>query len=298
MPAPSSSAWSASRARSVPLRPFAIMGILNVTPDSFSDGGAHVDVGRACDRAMAMIAEGASVIDIGGESTRPGAARVDATEQRRRVEPVIAAIRRSDGAIALSVDTTLSAVAAAALDTGADAVNDVSACTEDDRMLPLVARRECGVVLMHRVVPPEQDSLSTALRSPFIRGDAVRELAEWATRRAAEVQQSGVAPDRIVIDPGLGFGKTVEQNWALIARIGEIVDRGYPVLVGASRKSFVGHATEVDDPARRVVGSAVAAAIAHAGGASIIRTHDVRATREALLAMRAALAAHEPSPAR
>jgi dihydropteroate synthase len=283
-----SRAWRAGAAREVALEPFALMGILNVTPDSFSDGGAHLDVRAAVARAVAMHAEGAAILDVGGESTRPGAARVGAAEQRRRVEPAVREIRRALPDVAITIDTTLADVAEAALDAGADGVNDVSAGTEDERMLALVADRRCGIVLMHRVLPPGDDRYSHAHASSLVGGDVVERVREWAVRRGADAQSLGIESDRIVIDPGLGFGKTVDENWTLIARSGELADAGYPLLVGASRKSFVGHVTGVGDPALRVAGSVVAAAVAFAGGAAIVRTHDVRATREALLAMDAA----------
>ncbi|MBL9150747.1 MAG: dihydropteroate synthase [Phycisphaerae bacterium] len=286
-----SRSWRVGAARKVSLEPFALMGILNVTPDSFSDGGAHLDVAAAVERARAMHAEGAAILDVGGESTRPGAARIDAAEQRRRVEPVVREIRRALPDVAITIDTTLADVAAAALDAGADGVNDVSAGTEDERMLPLVVRRDVGIVLMHRVLPPGDDRYSHAHASSLVGGDVVERVHAWAVRRGAEAQSLGIDADRIVIDPGLGFGKTVDENWSLIARSGELASAGYPLLVGASRKSFVGHVTGVKDPAHRVAGSLIAAAIAFAAGAAIIRTHDVRATREALLATGAALRA-------
>jgi dihydropteroate synthase len=266
------------------------MGILNVTPDSFSDGGEFADPVRAADRALAMVAEGASIIDVGGESTRPGAARVGAAEQIRRVRPVIEAIRRVSD-VPISVDTTRADVANAAIDAGADAVNDVSAGEEDEAMLALVASRRTGVVLMHRVVPPERERYSTEIRSAPISGDILIAVRDRLLVLAERALSLGIEHDAIALDPGLGFGKTVEQNWALIARSGELADLGFPLLIGASRKSFVGSASGVADPAQRVVGSAVAAAIAWSGGARIIRTHDVAATREALGVASAAVGA-------
>ena len=270
------------KARSLALEPFALMGVLNVTPDSFSDGGEHVDVGRARDRALTMIEEGAAIIDIGGESTRPGAMRVDADEQRRRVEPVIRAVRAAHSNVVITIDTTNVTVAEAALDVGADAVNDVSAGLDDATMLPFVARRACGVVLMHRVVAPEKDSYSTSYSAPLITGDAMFDVKNWLLQRARSAMEHGVADGAIALDPGLGFGKTVAQNWSLIARSGEIADLGFALVVGASRKSFIGHATGEVDPSKRVSGSVAAAVIAWLGGARIIRTHDVAETRAAL----------------
>lgn len=282
--------WLLAGGRALALEPYAIMGILNVTPDSFSDGGAFPSTDAAVEHALAMISEGATIIDVGAESTRPGATRVPAAEQIARAVPVIRAMRvRSD--VAISIDTTLAAVAEAALDAGADAVNDVSAGDEDDAMLPLVARRGCGLVLMHRVAPPDRDRYSTEYAASAIGGEIVATVRDRLLAAADRALGLGIPKASIALDPGLGFGKTVEQNWALIARSGEFADLGFPLLIGASRKSFVGRVTGVEDPVKRVVGSAVAAAIAWSGGARIIRTHDVQATREALAAAAAALAA-------
>jgi dihydropteroate synthase len=282
--------WLLAGGRALALEPYAIMGILNVTPDSFSDGGAFPSTDAAVEHALAMISEGATIIDVGAESTRPGATRVPAAEQIARAVPVIRAMRvRSD--VPISIDTTLAAVAEAALDAGADAVNDVSAGDEDDAMLPLVARRGCGLVLMHRVAPPDRDRYSTEYAASAIGGEIVATVRDRLLAAADRALGLGIPKASIALDPGLGFGKTVEQNWALIARSGEFADLGFPLLIGASRKSFVGRVTGVEDPVKRVVGSAVAAAIAWSGGARIIRTHDVQATREALAAAAAALAA-------
>lgn len=286
--------WLLAGGRSLALEPYALMGILNVTPDSFSDGGAFGSTEAAVDHALAMIAEGASIIDVGAESTRPGATRVPAAEQIARAVPVIRALR-SRSEVPISIDTTLAAVAEAALDAGADAVNDVSAGDEDDAMVPLVARRGCGLVLMHRLAPPDRDRYSTEYAASPIAGEIVATVRDRLLAAADRALGLGIPKASIALDPGLGFGKTVEQNWALIARSGELADLGFPLLIGASRKSFVGRVTGVDDPTKRVIGSAVAAAIAWSGGARIIRTHDVRATREALGAAAAALAAQASS---
>ncbi|MFO0827810.1 MAG: dihydropteroate synthase [Phycisphaerales bacterium] len=271
-----------SATRAVALDPFALMGVLNVTPDSFSDGGAHAAAPDAIERGRQLVADGATIIDVGGESTRPGAARVGAEEQRRRVVPVIRALRAERADVAITIDTTLAEVAAAALDAGADAVNDVSAGVEDDAMFRLVASRRAGIVLMHRLLPPEADRYSTAHARSLFGGDAPREVAEWLVGRTRAALDHGIERDAIALDPGLGFGKTVDENWALLARVDELVACGFPVVIGASRKSFVGHATGVKEPAQRVVGSVAAAVIAWRGGARIVRTHDVSATRQGL----------------
>ena len=280
--------WTASNDRVVSLDPFAIMGVVNATPDSFSDGGQFANPEEAAQFALQLVDEGASIIDIGGESTRPGAARVDAEEQVRRVVPVIARVR-SRSNVAITVDTTLAAVADAALEAGADAVNDVSAACEDPAMLPLVARRGAGLVLMHRLAPPGEDSYSDRYAEAPIYDDVVREVASFLLMRAEMAMAAGVAREAIALDPGLGFGKSVAQNYELLARTSELAALGFPVLVGASRKSFLGAVSGRADPEQRIVGSIVAAVAAYGGGARIIRAHDVGAHREALLVAHAVM---------
>ena len=204
--------WTAGSDRVVSLDPFAIMGVVNVTPDSFSDGGQFTGPEEAAQFALQLVEEGATVIDIGGESTRPGAARVDAEEQVRRVVPVIARVRSRSG-VAITVDTTSAAVAEAALEAGADAVNDVSAGCEDPAMFALVARRGAGLVLMHRLAPPGEDSYSDRYAEAPIYDDVVREVASFLLMRAELAMAAGVARESIVLDPGLGFGKSVAQNY-------------------------------------------------------------------------------------
>ncbi|RLS88157.1 MAG: dihydropteroate synthase [Planctomycetota bacterium] len=264
------------------------MGIVNATPDSFSDGGQFADAEEAAEFALALVDEGAAIIDVGGESTRPGAARVDAQTQIRRVVPVISRIR-SRSNVAISVDTTQAAVAEAALEAGADAVNDVSAGAEDPAMFRLVARKGAGLILMHRLTTPGDDHYSDRHSEPPIYDDVVREVASFLLARAEMAMAAGVERECIALDPGLGFGKTVAQNYELLARTGEIAALGFPVLVGASRKSFLGAVSGRADPVQRIVGSVVAAVAAYGGGARIIRAHDVGAHREALLVAQAVL---------
>ena len=269
------------RDRELPLEPWLLMGVVNATPDSFSDGGAYRDADAAAEAALAMVEAGAAIIDVGGESTRPGAARVEAAEQIRRVVPVIEAIRRQS-AVAISIDTTLAEVARAAIDAGAEIVNDVSAGEEDPAILRLAASRGCGVVLMHRRAAPPEDSFSDRYaKAPEYR-DVSGDVQAALLSRVAIAEAAGVDPASIAIDPGLGFGKSVEQNFALIARLGELVSLGRPVLVGASRKSFIGAVSGEPDPVRRVAGSVVAAVAAWSAGARIIRTHDAAETRQGL----------------
>lgn len=266
-----------------------LLGILNVTPDSFSDGGLYIDPSDAVAAAAAMVEAGADIIDIGGESTRPGAGRIPAEEQIRRVVSVIRSIRAAAGPLSatpISVDTTLAAVARAALDAGANAINDVSAGTEDPEILRLAAERSAGLILMHRLTTPDRDSYSDQYERPPQYGDVVAEVRSYLAARAAAAERAGVAREAIVIDPGLGFGKTVEQNLELVRRTGELASLGYPVLSAASRKSFTGRAMglERSAPGERLLGS-IAISVAHyLAGARLFRVHDVAEQRAALLA--------------
>jgi dihydropteroate synthase len=261
-----------------------LMGILNVTPDSFSDGGMYPSSHAAVDAALRMIDDGAAIIDIGGESTRPGAQRVSANEQIRRVVPVIEALRaKSD--VAVSIDTTLRAVAQAALDAGADIINDVAAGTEDESIFDLAAARQCGIVLMHRRVRPEDDSFSDRYGEDASRpqyDDVVQTVGEFLAERASAAMAAGIDAAAIVIDPGLGFGKTVEQNFELIARTDELARLGYPILSAASRKSFIGAVTGVERPVDRVSGSVAVSVLHWMQGVRLFRVHDIAAHREAL----------------
>lgn len=250
------------------------MGVLNVTPDSFSDGGLFVDPERALDQARRMTEEGADLIDIGGESTRPGAASVSEREELRRVLPVIRLLRRKLP-VPISIDTTKAAVAAAALDAGAEIVNDVSAGSGDREMIPLIARTGAGIVLMHRRGTPR-----TMQRQPRYR-DVVAEVRRTLAERIEIALAAGIRRESIAVDPGIGFGKTVDHNLALLAGIQELVGLGVPVVVGVSRKSFLGEilGVAVQD---RVEGTLAASLIAVAGGARVIRVHDVLPTVRAL----------------
>jgi dihydropteroate synthase len=280
--------WTVGPDRVVSLEPFVLMGVVNMTPDSFSDGGRFASVDEALAHALQLVDEGAGILDVGGESTRPGAAPVAADEQIRRVVPLIARIR-SRSNVAISVDTTNAAVAHAALEAGADIVNDVSAGADDSGMFPLVARRGVGVILMHRLAAPSEDSYSDRYSKEPAYGDVVRDVCDFLVDRVDIAMQAGVARDAIAVDPGLGFGKSVSQNYELLARTSEIAALGFPVLVGASRKSFLGAVSGRTDPEQRIIGSVVAAVAAFGGGARIVRAHDVGAHREALLVAHAVL---------
>jgi len=255
-----------------------IMGILNVTPDSFSDGGAYPSTSRAVARAVEMVEEGAAMIDVGGESTRPGAERIPATEQKRRILDVIEQVR---GAVAdeviISADTTLSEVARAALDAGANMINDISAGRDDPEMFALVAEREVPYCLMHMQGMPKtmQDNPQYA--------DVVAEVRDFLCERAEQAQQAGVARDKIVVDPGIGFGKSTEHNLQLIANLVKIVDAGYPVLLGTSRKRFIGEVAGSSDPASRRPASVVTTGWGICAGVKIFMVHDVWQNRQALV---------------
>jgi len=276
--------WKLSNTRAIDLDRPCVVCIVNATPDSFADGGLHNTAESAVDRAVEAIDQGADMLDIGGESTRPGAERVDDDEQIRRVLPIIEAIRHQGIEIPISVDTTLSAVARAAIDAGADAINDVSAMAEDPEMLGLAAEAGCGVVLMHRLKSPDLDSYSDRYDDEPEYGDVVQEVCRVLRRQRDATVAAGVLLDRVVLDPGLGFGKSVEDNMALIHRTGEIVDLGCPVMSGLSRKSFVGRAVlgRDSDPCERVDASVGMSVLHLRAGALIFRVHDVLEHRVAL----------------
>ena len=229
----------------------------------------------AVEAGLAAVKAGASILDIGGESTRPGAERVHSEEQIRRVCPVVSALREHTD-VALSVDTTRAEVADAALHAGVNAINDVSAGSEDPEMFGLAADKGCGLVLMHRGAPPPEDQWSDAWSTPPAFEDVVVEVRAALEGRAEAAEAAGVSPDAIVLDPGLGFGKDVDQNWILAALL-RTEHRWARWLVGASRKSFIRAVTGVREPRERVPGSLVAAVLAMQGGAEILRVHDVAA---------------------
>jgi dihydropteroate synthase len=263
-----------------------LMAIVNVTPDSFSDGGAFDGPDAAVRHAMRCIEEGASIVDIGGESTRPGAQSVPADEQIRRTVPVIEALVRAGTPAAISIDTTSAAVASAALAAGAHIVNDVSAGMDDAGMFGACAAAGCGLVLMHRLRPPVADCYSTEYQCAPVYRDVILVVGDALARRVEAALAAGVARESIAVDPGLGFGKSVEDNWELIRRLDEIASLGHPVLVGASRKSFVGARAGIADPRQRDAASAEAAVECAQRGAAILRVHDVAAHRDALEAWR------------
>ncbi len=271
------------------------MAILNVTPDSFSDGGQLATTDDAVRAAQRAVDQGADMLDIGGESTRPGAESISDEEQTNRVVPVIEAIRSTGIECPISVDTTRSAVANAALDAGADAVNDVSACTDDGAMLRLIAERNAGVILMHRLCSPREDSWSDRYgQSPDYPGGVVSCVLAFLLNRAEAAIAAGIDRSAIAVDPGLGFGKTVAQNFELIAGSGSFVQTGYPVLGAASRKSFLGAVTGIENPADRVAASVAASVAQRLGGVQIFRVHDAEAQSRGLRTADAVLAKNPP----
>jgi dihydropteroate synthase len=279
------SQWRIGRARSLPLDQPRIVGVLNVTPDSFSDGGNHSTHQSAIDAALQMKDRGACMIDVGGESTRPGAQPVSAAEQIRRTIPVIEGVRRiaSAGELLISIDTTSAEVARAALDAGADVINDISAGRDDEHMLPLAAARGCGLVLMHRRTAPQRDSYSDQYSiAPDYGGDVVEFVKNFLRERRDAAIAAGVNPDAIVLDPGLGFGKSLSQNYEIIRRVRELFSLNCPVLSAASRKSFIGAITGVPEPAHRVMGSVAVSVAQYLQGVRLFRVHDVAPHREAL----------------
>ncbi len=248
----------------------AVMGVLNVTPDSFSDGGVYGSLEAAVARAAEMVDEGADLVDVGGESTRPGADEVSVDEEVARTAPVIERI--SSIGVPISIDTRKATVAKAALDAGASIVNDVSAGAFDPAMLPLVADRRVPIVLMHmRGTPKTMDGLADY-------DDVVRDVRGDLRDRATAARHAGVEESAIFVDPGLGFAKTAEQSLELLRRIDELAADGYPIVVGPSRKRFVGavQGTDVDD---RLEGTLAACAWCAAHGVDIVRVHDVKETR-------------------
>ncbi|GJQ29278.1 MAG: dihydropteroate synthase [Phycisphaerae bacterium] len=264
----------------IPLDRPRLIAILNVTPDSFADGGRHESPAHAADAASQWVAEGAAMIDVGGESTRPGAPRVPVDEQLRRVIPVIRAIRDRQPAIPISIDTTRAEVARAAIAEGATVINDVSAGLDDPRMLPLAAEMSAGLVLMHRAVPPPADTYSDRYQhEPEYPGGVVACVREFLAARAQAALDAGVHRDSIVLDPGLGFGKSVAQNLELIDGTPELASLGYPILSALSRKSFVGRVSLGRDstPDERLPGTLDLSRRHRAAGARLFRVHDVAA---------------------
>ncbi|MDP3786846.1 MAG: dihydropteroate synthase [Candidatus Omnitrophota bacterium] len=252
-----------------------IMGVLNVTPDSFYDGGRFFDRKKAVKHALDMEYLGADIIDVGGESTRPGAADVDADEELRRVVPVIRAISKKAKA-AISIDTRKAKVADAALKAGASIVNDISALRGDPGMAGVVAKHRANIILMHMKGDPKDMQIDP--KYTYVVKDITRSLKG----SIALAKRAGIKDDKIIIDPGIGFGKTVEHNLEILRRLKYFKKLGYPLCVGASRKSFMGKILGSKDPEDRLAGSIATAVLAAMNGANIVRAHDVGPTCQAL----------------
>lgn len=263
-----------------------LMGIVNVTPDSFSDGGRFLETEAAIAHGRALRAAGADILDVGGESTRPGASPVGAAEEKARVVPVVKALA-AEGAL-VSIDTRHASVMAAALDAGARLVNDVTALEGDPDSLALVARRVVPVVLMHMRGEP-----GTMQNDPRY-NDVVAEVRDYLERRVAACTAAGIPKERIAVDPGIGFGKTVDHNLALIRHLDRLADLGCAILLGASRKSFIGALSKGEPATERLPGSLAAALAGVARGAHILRVHDVAATAQALAVWGGILNINEP----
>ncbi len=253
-----------------------IMGILNITPDSFSDGGKYTQVNAAVAQAGVMVEEGVDIIDIGGESTRPGAESVSAEQQVLRVVPVIKAIRKAFSKnLLISIDTTLAAVAEAALQAGANIINDVSAGQNDSNILKVAREYDVPIILMHMQGTPQnmQDNPS------YI--NVISEVKEALENRIEEALSAGIKKQNIILDPGIGFGKRREDNLNLLAHLDQIVAIGYPVLLGTSRKRFMGSLCDVSSPAELVTATAVTTALGVMSGVPMFRVHDVKQNRQA-----------------
>ena len=265
------------------------MGVVNVTPDSFSDGGRYLDAGAAIEHGLALEAEGAAILDVGGESTRPGAAPVSEAKELQRVIPVIEGLIERGSGARISIDTYKSGVAARALTAGATLVNDVTALRGDPEMAGVVAAAGADCCLMHMLGDPR-----TMQRDPHY-DDVVNDIKAFLAERMAFAAQAGIARERILLDPGIGFGKTVAHNLELLRRLDEFLDLGRPVLIGTSRKSFLGRLTgrDVDD---RVAATIATCVLAYERGASVFRVHDVAPVRDALTVTAATVSAPWTTP--
>jgi len=263
--------------------PYALMGIVNVTPDSFSDGGAFLDRDAAVNHGLRLAFEGADLLDIGGESTRPGADPVPEREELDRVIPVIEGIRAHNGVVRVSIDTSKAAVAAAALDAGADYVNDVTALRGDPEMAALVAERGVDVCLMHMLGTPR------TMQAEARYDDVVADVKAFLEQRIEAAVAAGIALERIEVDPGIGFAKNVDHNLELLGRLRELTALGRPLVLGTSRKSFLGAITG-RETAERMPATLATVVMGYERGAEVFRVHDVAPARDALAVAAATLA--------
>jgi dihydropteroate synthase len=251
------------------------MGVVNVTPDSFYDGGLYFEPARAIERALELAAEGADIIDVGGESSRPGAHPIQAKEEKRRILPVVEVLREKKSVL-ISVDTTKAEVAEAAVAAGADIINDISAGRFDPRMLPLAAESGAGLILMHMKGTPR-----TMQHSPRYE-DVVGEVKSFLLERIEAAAACGVSAENLIIDPGIGFGKKLEHNLALLNNLLTLAELRRPMLVGISRKSFIGKILGGLEAQDRLEGTIAAAVISLMNGAAVLRVHDLRAVKKAI----------------
>ena len=252
-----------------------VMGIVNVTPDSFSDGGRYFDVDRAVEHGRELVREGATILDVGGESTRPGAEPVSEVEELRRVLPVIRALR-AESEVLISIDTFKATVAEAALEAGADIINDVSGLTHDPRMVALAASSSAGIVLMHMKGEPRTMQLNPHY------DDVVTEVQQFFRERLAALAEAGIAPERVVLDPGIGFGKALDHNLALMRSLRELAVDDRPVLLGVSRKSMIGKLVGSDRMEDRAWPTVALTSYAREKGVRIVRVHEVKANVDAM----------------
>jgi dihydropteroate synthase len=270
-------------------RDFRVMGVVNVTPDSFSDGGRYLDAGKAIGHGIELADEGASILDVGGESTRPGADPVGVEEELRRVLPVIEGLAGARPHVQISIDTSKAAVAAEAISRGATLVNDVTALRGDPEMARVIAETGVDCCLMHMLGEPRTMQLDPRY------DDVVDEVKAFLEERVAFAVAAGIAEERITLDPGIGFGKTLEHNLELLRRLDDLVAIGRPVMVGPSRKAFLGRLTErpVDE---RLAGTIAACVLAYVNGARVFRVHDVAPVADALIVAAATVAAWTTRP--
>jgi len=259
-----------------------VMGIVNVTPDSFSDGGRFLDTGRAVEHALKLISEGTDILDIGGESTRPGAEPVEAAEELRRVLPVIRAVR-SETKTLISIDTMKASVARAAVDAGANIINDVTGLRGDPAMLRVASECDAGLIIMHMIGTPQTMQTLTHY------DNVVLEVQHYFEARLESLKQAGISPERIVFDPGFGFGKTLEHNISLMRSLPELAVSERPLLVGVSRKSMIGRLLESEELEDRDWPTVALTAHARELGARIVRVHDVKPNVQAMRMIEAIL---------
>ena len=252
------------------------MGILNITPDSFSDGGKYLRTSRAIDRAFAMVDHGADIIDIGGESTRPGSDFISKDEELQRIVPVIQEIRNQDSEILISIDTYKSDVAEIAIDLGANIVNDISGLTFDQNMSTFLSGKDIPVIIMHINGKPK------TMQSNPIYDDLINDINSFFKKQIIFAQSNGIVRDNIILDPGIGFGKTFNHNLTIINNLKELCNLGHPIMVGTSRKAFIGDILDVP-PSERVEGTIASVVASVINGANIVRVHDVKEIKKAIM---------------